>query len=388
MKINSKLIAYNFLFTIILFFLSGFFYDFVKYKRFFPIDDVGLINARGKKTKNKISNEFNCYGLHPYLGFINACTNFNSKGFIKEHNLKENQSFGDEKVFRLLILGGSVANHLSRNNIFEDQLIKSFNKSNSLKGIYSRVEIINTALGGYKQPQQLFALGYLLAQGYKFESIINISGFNEIALPLTENYNEKISPILPRDHARREDKESFLVSPYRHLRKISNLHPLTRFLYPKINSLVSKSVNTKKNKPYSFDLPNNKEEAFKLSKNIWVQSSNMSYEISNYYQIPYFEFIQPNQYVESSKIFTEKEKKEKILSYDLMPYRKPIEDFYLKINPIDFSIPDKNIIDLRYIFINQSNNIYADACCHFNDLGNILLSKNISDYIVKYLENK
>ena len=41
-----------------------------------------------------------------------------------------------------------------------------------------RVEIVCTALGGYKQPQQLFSLMYFLALGGHFDVWVNLDGFN------------------------------------------------------------------------------------------------------------------------------------------------------------------------------------------------------------------
>ena len=40
---------------------------------------------------------------------------------------------------------------------------------------------VNLALGGYKQPQQLMTLAYLLSLGAEFDVILNIDGFNEVA---------------------------------------------------------------------------------------------------------------------------------------------------------------------------------------------------------------
>ena len=118
MKFNLKLIKYNLLITTIFFVFAGLIYDFINYNKFFPFSDSEFAYTRGKENKGKFPDEYYCYGLHPYLGFINACRSFESKGFIKEYNLHEDSNLDNEKIFKLLIVGGSVANHLSRNNIF------------------------------------------------------------------------------------------------------------------------------------------------------------------------------------------------------------------------------------------------------------------------------
>lgn len=43
--------------------------------------------------------------------------------------------------------------------------------------------VINFATDGYKQPQQLMILNYLLALGAEFDVVINLDGFNEVSLP-------------------------------------------------------------------------------------------------------------------------------------------------------------------------------------------------------------
>jgi hypothetical protein len=60
------------------------------------------------------------------------------------------------------------------------------------------IVILSLATGGYKQPQQLMALTYLLALGAHFDLVINVDGFNEVALPAAENVPQGYSPYYPR----------------------------------------------------------------------------------------------------------------------------------------------------------------------------------------------
>src|SRR5436309_3415270 len=41
------------------------------------------------------------------------------------------------------------------------------------------IVMINLAQGGYKEPQQLLALGYVIALGQPLDLVINMDGFNE-----------------------------------------------------------------------------------------------------------------------------------------------------------------------------------------------------------------
>src|SRR5262249_19753720 len=49
-----------------------------------------------------------------------------------------------------------------------------------------RLEFRHLALGGWKQPQQLFAVQYLLALGGELDVLIDLDGYNEVALYPTE----------------------------------------------------------------------------------------------------------------------------------------------------------------------------------------------------------
>ena len=42
------------------------------------------------------------------------------------------------------------------------------------------IVLLNTAVGGYKQPQPLMVVSYLLALGAHFDAVINIDGFNDV----------------------------------------------------------------------------------------------------------------------------------------------------------------------------------------------------------------
>src|SRR5436305_14825248 len=53
-------------------------------------------------------------------------------------------------------------------------------------------------MSGYKQPQQLLLLTYLLSQGAEFDVLINLDGFNEIGLHSSENMYQNTHPSFPR----------------------------------------------------------------------------------------------------------------------------------------------------------------------------------------------
>ena len=50
------------------------------------------------------------------------------------------------------------------------------------------------AHGGWKQPQQLLALSWILALGGELDVLINVDGFNEVALDGVENAERGVFP--------------------------------------------------------------------------------------------------------------------------------------------------------------------------------------------------
>ena len=60
------------------------------------------------------------------------------------------------------------------------------------------MRILTVAMPGYKQPQQLLALAYLLSHGAQIDVVVNIDGFNEVALPQAENLPKGVNPFYPR----------------------------------------------------------------------------------------------------------------------------------------------------------------------------------------------
>ncbi len=94
--------------------------------------------------------------------------------------------------------------------------------------------VVNLGVAGYKQPQQLLALTYFLSLGAEYDLIINLDGYNEIVLPITDNYNVGVNPFFPRNwnlRINRQPSKKILavIGEVRYLRdlKEENLEALT-----------------------------------------------------------------------------------------------------------------------------------------------------------------
>lgn len=326
---------------------------------------------------------------HPFFGFgtrenYNNDENFNNEPLFVNDINKINL---DNKV-KILILGGSVATHLSLNNSgdkynFKNKLLDNkdiFEKTINSYFDTDRFVVLNAAIGGGKQPQQLFKLYYLDLINFEFDIIINLDGFNELALPLSENYQINDHLIYPRNFSRlvatfnsnfdcvndiNKRTKRFLLFPILELYdlyKIRNCHFSLEGENKNTGTRFSDMTNFKKREL---------EKSFKHVKKIWEKSSEKINDFSKLKKILYIHVIQPNQYLKDSKKLTNKELE--LLNYS--KYGDLISQYYHSFNFENINI--KNNLDLKYIFKNNNNEIYRDYCCHLNNYGMHLISKEI-----------
>ncbi len=143
--------------------------------------------------------------VHPYVGFVERPRAESTYRRFADDQPVPVSSFGylDDKEpiqtrqpDRVIvgILGGSVACHFAING--SARLGKELGSSPEFAG--KEFVFVNLALSGYKQPQQLMTLAYLLTLGAQFDLVVNIDGFNEVALYELENAGHHIFPAFPR----------------------------------------------------------------------------------------------------------------------------------------------------------------------------------------------
>ena len=142
--------------------------------------------------------------LHPFVGYVlspehrpgRRARRFDPRaaqyGFAlsREHIM---QPPGDDRVI-LAVLGGSVASIFA--TVGGKGLVRELQAYPRFRG--KEIVVVSLAMGGYKQPQQLMALNYILSLGAHFDIVLNLDGFNEVALPPAELIPKGISPHYPR----------------------------------------------------------------------------------------------------------------------------------------------------------------------------------------------
>lgn len=362
--------------------------------------------------------------VHPYMGYVvdfheDACgtigfCNDRIRRYGKEH---PGQHFVPKTDGNLIvaITGGSFANGVGAGSTpgkWEEALatIPAF----ADKKIY----IYTLALGGFKQPQQLNAMSFFLGMGAEFDMIINVDGFNEVALPVSENRGWKINPFFPRFWSRLagwskvdarirrlEGEVSFYQGRQADLARQFQTgwyrnSALANMLWISGNQKLKAKTGqlqvdlleqgNRKDRVLTSKLesrgPTFKSRDYEVylesSVAFWVKSSESLNAIANVYDVPYFHFLQPNQYVKGSKIFTEEERKLAI-KLEGNGYARAATAGYPLLIEAGKKLVDRqvNFTDLTQMFANNSEVLYKDSCCHVNTRG----YDYVVDEIVKVL---
>lgn len=347
--------------------------------------------------------------FHPFFGFVNNDGQRNNYGFqsSSDYPLHKNHL----KQYFIGIFGGSVAEQFAIYG--KDQLIADLKQYHYFRD--KEIVILNFGSGGYKQPQQLLILNYFLMLGQELDLVINLDGFNEVALSSNNNANGVEIAMPSIDHVgsiiNMIDQTTLTSEKIKSLAAINRYKIWLNVLAQTMNKagfaseyFVLKQVykityNSYINEILTFQLsPNNPDNSFidvntvtyslpdsalyeGVAQN-WMTASIMMSQILASKHILYFHFLQPNQYY-SQKVFSPAEAT--IALNQNHPYRAAIEKGYpILINKaVILTQNGVNFYDAVDIFNNEPGIIYADSCCHYNTFGNNLLADFIASSIAK-----
>ena len=309
--------------------------------------------------------------VHPFFGLANV------RAIKLESELSDEPMFsnvdhvGSNRGPKILILGGSVAANLSNNGSLDPDQI--FSKVLSKHYPDEHFSIYNAAFGGGKQPQQYFKLLYLDLLGYSPDLVVNLDGFNEIALSNSENFENQIPAIFPRSF----NRSVSATAADRSCAKTSNVFASHNTLTPLIE-LVSwyvirschVAITGSTVPPYWSETLVTEDVIAQRSEDIWIQSSNKIHVFLSNTTTPYIHVLQPNQHLVGSKKLSKDDEREKFAYYG-----NAIQAYY---GNLDISkIMNENFTDLRYLFETTEETLYRDSCCHLNNQGIKLVSNSM-----------
>jgi len=353
--------------------------------------------------------------LHPYLGWaMDPSTKVVKDGAESFPYSRMGFHGGDiaapaEDEVVVAISGGSVAEWLWVDA--RDELRDALQADPRFAG--KRIRIENFALAGYKQPQELLTLNYLLVQGARFHIWISLDGFNEITQPVIQNLPEHVAPVYPRSWhilsqramtpgelqiraaryaamTRREairrrvdgtvlKYSAFIVACWdavdlRHAQQIARLDTAYQELSARLETTAAVQGPL-------FGLPEPDFNAvLRQSVDIWVESTYAMATLCNAHKIAYFQFVQPNQYVDGSKPFTEEELR---TAFAPGGYRPAVEKGYpLLVDGVkQLQARGVRANDLTRVFENETATLYRDTCCHVIPEGSRIMARRIAETI-------
>ena len=358
--------------------------------------------------------------LHPYIGYVGDADKnhlrkergivpYNEFGFSEEDSPLQHRS--PDKVI-VAIVGGSVAYMFAESGT---AALAAELKRNP-RWADKEFVFLNFGLGGYKQPQQLLLINYFLALGAEFDWVINIDGFNEVALHGAENQRKGVFHAYPRSWWHRvqvlpnvttrllEGELSLLQTKQkRWAKKFARFGWQHSYVVHLVWWLRDRRFQvdcaTTETRLREYEPPHNTfgqtgppspatEEAVMAELvAVWERCSRQLHRLCAANDARYFHFLQPNQYVEGSKPFGEEERK--IAIDERHNYRPGALSGYPKLRETGAQLWSEGIafFDLTPIFADTEEPLYIDSCCHFNELGNEIMGRAIADRIQAAVED-
>ena len=317
----------------------------------------------------------------------------------------------NERQFVIGIFGGSVGAFFCRIGAgrLEDDIRQS--------GVLRDRELVTLCFSheGYKQPQQLLVLAYFLSIGQPFDAVINIDGFNEVALggindrfgwdvsmpshehldPLINLVNqatltpaklELLSRIRRDQHrldavAERSNRTPFAFVEF----VLSRYHGLLRARYqrelvdfdalpsnPPSNSLVHVTPRVR---------PRSGDATFEDIAANWRAASLLMQQLLAAQSVPYVHVLQPNQYY-TSRVFGDEERK--VALNEASPFKPGAARGY----PFLEKALEPGAFNAVHVFDTERAPVYVDDCCHYTVTGNRLLADFIARAVLSAFVRK
>jgi hypothetical protein len=351
---------------------------------------------------------------HPFMGFVYDPENpllLASQGRgalpVTEHgflDLPNPPGQGDE--LSVAVFGGSVAAYFSVDA--REAMTRVLHADPRLDG--RRVRVYCFALGGFKQPQMLAALAYLMALGQRFDVVVEMDGFNDIAISYAKHKYNGIFPAYPRDwdglvgqapdvqQQQRIGKVALLREWRARTARGFSRRPLSwsvtaGLVWKSLDRLISAELARAREgltagggtSRYRERGPvrhyANDQDLLSDIARLWGRSSIQMQRLCAGAGTHYHHFLQPNQYLPGSKPMGEAEKAVAYRADHV--YRFPVEAGYplLRAEGARLTALGVDFHDLSQLYAGVSEPLYIDDCCHVNRQGNAMMGEAVGKVI-------
>jgi len=378
---------------------------FFQHRTFFYTADRVIPAALPETGRGELSADV----LHPYFGPIHR------PGVRRETNnigVGSTQAFPftrtSDRQFLVGIFGGSVARAFCDRGT--PRLIAALQRDQALAGR----EIVPLCFSheGYKQPQQLIVLAYFLSLGQQFDLVINIDGFNEVALGSRNQERGRDismpSPIHVDPLLNLIDQATLTPARVRTLARVSvykeRLNRLTdrmrrnriAAVHVALDRYYVFTMNRYQAETAAFDaLPlnppassmllltppvrkrDNPGVVFEDIASGWTSASLLMHDLLASRGVPYLHVLQPNQYF-TRRSFSAEEAR--VALNNSTPFKRAIEGGYPVLERAAATLSGKEqFLDGTSAFDREPAAVYEDDCCHYTDRGYEILAGLIAE---------
>jgi hypothetical protein len=351
--------------------------------------------------------------LHPYLGYVFTPKDeeapegqfripVSEDGFLDENPVLRHRGDGH---FVVGLMGGSVSGQMG--TFHGEHLRRALARHPDLAG--KEIDFVWMGMPGYHQPQQVIQLGWVLAQGGELDLLINLDGFNEVAVPAALNAPQGAHPLFPMNwsmvaldtpdpEVRRlmgsidylEEERRRSAARFRD--SFFSWSPTARLIWKRGDQRLEQRIAERAWRlqaipadevPYFVSGPARDHrpdaELIPACVDVWRRCSLQLQALCDAQGIRYLHCLQPNQYDPGSKPLSAGERES---AWDAEgPYRPVIEAGYPLMREAGLELRGEGVAfhDLSDAFRSVKETLYVDSCCHFNGEGNRVLADAIGE---------
>lgn len=333
--------------------------------------------------------------LQPYFGY-------ELPGRVErlDAELIEQADLADRKDYVITLLGGSVSQIFSE--VGAPRLVERLRTDPRFSG--RRLRVCSFGRSGFKEPQQACFFAYALALGFHTDAVINLDGFNEVAIG-NQNAAQGGHPAFPsiphwgflaaggldvpevlelvsRTRECQREIESWsrraldwglersaVLGPFvlAHLSSLRNER--TQLFQRYWKTLRDPAVQRVISGPHC---PADLEDPIATSVRNWVESSRTIDALCRARSIPYLHVLQPTLHDPGAKPATEEELRE---GKTMREWMDGVQRGYplLRAEGEELAAGGESFFDASRIFADIQETLYYDVC-HFNERGNLLLA--------------
>ncbi|MGK0303065.1 MAG: hypothetical protein ACI89X_003952 [Planctomycetota bacterium] len=348
--------------------------------------------------------------LNPFLGYVYRHGGTHQSGFdISNYGFVDTdsplQTRGEDR-YVVALVGGSVALQLGL--YAGDVLAAELEKSAALRG--RQVHVVRMGLGGWKQPQQLFAMQLAWLRGGEFDAVINLDGFNEVAM-VAANVRSGVPAWFPRGWGRLMDDRPSREQQLR-LGRLALLleqrvvaaqsagsvswSPTLQTLWltrdrrmatqlSALREAIDKDDSTFNQAATGPGVEGRDVEASRREMvDVWRRASIELGTLCEQHGARYFHFLQPNQYVPGAKVMRTEER---LVAFEEREERDSMRAAVLHGYPLlqaasrELVASGVDYTDLTMVYRDHKEPLYVDKCCHVGKRGNEILAVSIASHI-------